>query len=425
MKRHWLKLAFWNTSEVLLTRFGDAAVTLLLLLLLPTELFAELVLNQAFIAPLMILFISPSNIIYREFARWKEAGASGMRQRLYALRLYGIIAFVAALSGSALILAARGELERFWPFVWAWSLMLGIFLCGADREFLRLSLRVREVSFVTMLQKVLLIAGLSICFTLPGGATLRGLALSALASQALSALISYRLTQREIDAQGVGDGRRIPVMETLRTGFREFALWQHCAGVLWGWTLIMDLYFLGLAHLPAFHIGLYATAVKVANFASVIPQALNNLFSIWVARKSTNPSKQEGKWLVISTALAVLSTVTAAGVIHVSSPWILELFSRGRWTADDQEQIRSWLFWILIALSVLSIPANLISWAGLRKSMRKLLIQVYVPTAAVSAAVYFVLIRNAEFSGAARGTVCAAVIYAFFSLFFVIRHRRE
>jgi hypothetical protein len=156
--------------------------------------------------------------------------------------------------------AAAGAAE-LWALVWAFFLFLAPQIAGADRELLRLELRLRALNWLTLGQKGILLAGTFAAIRyfedpLPPLAAMSLLA-ALLPALAARALVEGRWSAHPRPPQGM-TARRF-----LGGVFSEFTLWQHAAGIVLGWIQTMDVFFLNLFGLPAREIGLYGSVLKV------------------------------------------------------------------------------------------------------------------------------------------------------------------
>jgi hypothetical protein len=125
-KSAWFKYGFWNTLEHGLIRVSDALTSIVLLWALSAETFSMLALAQAFVAPLLLLFVSPETVLYRDFGRWEAQGADLLASRIRALRLFAwgkaqIALFLSV--GIAFVLpGTNGYWIRFSAVIWAFAL---------------------------------------------------------------------------------------------------------------------------------------------------------------------------------------------------------------------------------------------------------------------------------------------------------------
>lgn len=183
--------------------------------------------------------------------------------------------------------------HRFATLLWAILLSLAPQVSGADRAFLRLDLRLRELNAVTLIQKVGLLGGTAAAlFFAPGNLwCLVAVAASALL---LSAFFAYRFAARGLPRDAELKLRTFP--ETLES-LRGFSIWSHFSGVVLGWVQTMDLYFLGMFGLPAREAGLYAACLKLANLSYALPSALSraNIFSILDGAAKRDDARGRGR----------------------------------------------------------------------------------------------------------------------------------
>jgi O-antigen/teichoic acid export membrane protein len=158
----WFKHGFLNTLEHGLTRVADAATSLVLLWVLSPELFSSLALAQAMVAPALLFFISPETVLYRDFAKWREEGTNAVAARLHAFGRFAVgkgqFAFVLALV-LAFVPTAATYLDCLCALIWAFALALAPQLSGPEREFLRLSLRLKTLNLISLTQKCFLLGG--------------------------------------------------------------------------------------------------------------------------------------------------------------------------------------------------------------------------------------------------------------------------
>lgn len=413
MKSRWLKHGFWNTTENGLTRVLDAASTLFLLWVLSPEKFSELAIAQAIVAPCLLFFISPETTLYRDYGDWEKQGPNALASRMFALRAFNwfkvVILFVLAW-----IISRTGP--SFWVLVWAFSITLTPQIVGADREFIRINLELKTLNLLTSYQKISLFLGTGIV-AFGFSSRFELLAIVSIVSLMTTAALGKSVSDRILKKKGATsaalageDG--VPPLKTLADSFRSFSLWRHFLGVLQSWILTMDLFFLGVFAYPARGIGLYSTVVKICNFTQTIPFALSNLFAVWVSKRSqedgNDREKQELKKL---TGLVVFGNILQAVVLLLIVPWIFNLFSHGRWTPSEMNEMKKWLIWLMTGNMILSSSVLYGHWLLVRTSAMNLLLQVYVPWAILALGIYSGGIYYQGFSSAAVACVPVALIY--------------
>jgi hypothetical protein len=278
----WFGHGVWNTLENGLTRVADVAVTVILLRMLPTEVFSGLAFAMAAIAPLLVLFVAPSFMLYRYYGAWKAEGPAALARRLAILRAFGrglgLLAMALSLVAALAFPSPLGHYDRFFAYLWAFSLLMGMHLAGGDREFLRLELRWRALNSITIAQKVLVLGGAAwVGYFAPS--RLDWLALAGFGSMLMSAM----LAQGQVRAILGMPAPRVRLAEArgeLRRMMGDFSLWNHLTGIALNWSQSMDVYFLGFFQVPALALRLYSAALKIANLTLAIPNTAANFYSI-------------------------------------------------------------------------------------------------------------------------------------------------
>lgn len=385
VKRNWIRPAALNILEHSSTRVADAATTLLVLLILDTEVFGRLALAQAWVAPTLFFFVCPENVLYRDFRKWEAEGTSPFNAKLDILRRFAWAKAFVAIGVAAAI--ARGETDFFFALLWAFALSLGPQIFGPDREFLRTSLELGTLNRVNILQKFFLLLGTAAALLIWKG-KVSVLALQACFVVFVFALI-YRARAKAVILRKMGQPfpqREISFWKVIGDSLGSFSLWQHLASVVLNWIETMDLFFLGIFGYPPREVGLYAAALKLANFSKALPMALSNTYSVRLAR--TQDPVNEHRELKISVSVLLVVTLAQAVVLFFVSPWIFEFFSKGRWSTPEISTMRTWFGWILLA-GVLNAPLFVLTaWLYVRTRARDVFLRLYLPLAVVSVFIY-------------------------------------
>ncbi len=425
LKRSWIRTLSWNAIETLGTRIGDALVSIFLIRALLPEVFATLVLAQAYLAPVLLLLISPGNTVYRFFSAWEKEGRQAFAARLLALRVYGRSVWALAAVGSFLA-AKLGWTESWVPWVWAWTLVLGTFLSGADRDFLKLTLRMRAAAVLSLVQK----AALLLAILVWQSERLEYLVLSAIAIQIIVALAAEWGVRRVLKTLPESSRQRPRFRETFRESIGSFAFSNHCANVLTNWGQTLDLFVMGHVGVSPAVIGLYSVAQKFANFAQVVPGLLINTFSVWVSRGTASP-EAERRWLSLGSLGIAAVTALAVGVCYALRTPLLEIASKGRWSAGQFVEVETWLRPLLLALVFQAAIGSMAAWFALRRSMNRLLLWVYIPWFVSAATVTTALVLSVGPDSieaparAAWSVVAHALLLGFWLLVWSLRHRRR
>jgi hypothetical protein len=418
MSREWFRHGFWNTLEQALTRSADALTSLVLIWALHPEGFSQLVLAQAWIAPTLLVFLTPESVVYRDFAEWRRQGPDHVAARVRALRLFSWWKFGAALVASAalapLLPSETPLVSRFWSLLWAYGIALGPQVAGADREFLRMELRLREINVLTVVQKATVLLG-TVGVALLAHGEFAALAAVALLGPAASAILARRVSMLVLRREGAtaeglrGDNGPKP-RDTIVSAILTFSLWNHVATVLTTWVRTMDLFFLGLLGLPARELGLYGAAYKLANLATALPVAATNLFSVWVGRRGSGLTDEKSlvrrmtKWVLAASAAAAVA-------LWLCVPLLFPLLSRGRWTAAETQGTAGWIAWLLVSATLFAAPALVFAWLSLRTSYVRLVREVSLPWTLVALAAYPLAIHFGGSDAAARVGVLVSAVY--------------
>lgn len=409
----WFRHGFLNTMEHGITRVADAGVTFVLIWALPIEVFSRLALAQAWVAPLLLFFVAPETVLYRDFSAWREEGRSSFASKLKFFRLFGWGKGQLALILSAvlpLITASEAPwYERFWTLTWAFALALGPQLSGPDREFLRLSLNLKVLNAVTLYQKLSLLAATFLVARLYP-ARFELLALAAVFSAVSAGILAWYYAKRAMEALPEGPFAPVTSAKDLLTrSLTSFSIWNHLSGVLLNWVQTMDVFVLGWMRFPLREVGLYATALKFANFSTALPLALTNAFGLWTGRKKYGPGER-GVAVRVSFGVAAIGVLQAL-VLGLLAPWFFSVLSQGRWSADDQARMVRWLYWFLAGLVFMSSAFVVNSWLILRADVRMLFFRVYLPWAGFALAAYGIAARIGGLDGTAMLNVGVGLAY--------------
>ncbi|RYZ87968.1 MAG: hypothetical protein EOP06_11775, partial [Proteobacteria bacterium] len=150
MNIRWLKHGLLNTFEQGFTRASDAIFSLALVAVFPPEEFSKLALAQAAVAPLLLFFIAPEAVMYKDFGAWNARGIGYTAANLRGFRIVGWWKAGLAILISAIVASfGSNQSIRFFSMIWAFSLVLMPQIAGPDREYLRLSLNLKQLNFVT------------------------------------------------------------------------------------------------------------------------------------------------------------------------------------------------------------------------------------------------------------------------------------
>jgi len=422
----WWRHGAWNMLEHGVTRAADSLATLLILFLLDTPDFARLALAQAIVAPLLFLSVTPESALYRHYAAWRAEGAQSFEVRLRHYRRFAWAKGPGAVAVSALVapFLPNGQgWSSFFALVWAFGLVLTPQVAGPDREFLRLSLRLRALNAVNVAQQLTLLGGTAAATLLwPGD--LGRLALVPVLSAVLTAMLARREALRALRdpsfaASAPADprwgsreagGTALRFWPFIRDSLRNFSIWNHLQWIATNWVQTMDIFFLGIFALGARDLGLYSAALKLANLSVAAPMALSNLFSVWLGRE-TDENPARGRSLTLRLTSRLAAAIAAQGVVlWLIGPWLVSLFSRGRWSPAEIEGTVVWFRWMLIGYGIYGATGLLQAWLLLRTSARDFCLRVFVVWAAAALVIYATTAALWKTEGTAPANVLVALL---------------
>ena len=425
--RSRLSHGLWNFAEQGLTRALDAALTILLVWLLPKDDFALLAQGQAWVAPCLMFFFSPALMLVRNYREWALESRERQRERLRGLRALGfLLALLALLLSFALawVFPAPSQdwTQKFSLLLWAFSLNAGIYLTGADREMLRMELRTRVVTLITFFQKALLIVGTILAIRLAPG-RFEWLAAASILSFSLASVAASVVLRSLLGrpAKVIPDREEIGIwLRDWRRVFAEFSLPQQLCGVIFNWAQSMDLFFLSLFRVSPSAIGSYAVALKLGNFALAVPQAANQAWIVWSGRKHREPAEEGRMMLRFTWAILVVTALLFVLILGLRDP-LIDLLSRGRWSAAEKADIGSWLQWILLGALLLALSFPINTWLTLRANLRQALLRVYLPWGVTCVVIYAATAAWGGAPAVARANVavaasCLAFLFRFYAL---------
>lgn len=412
-KAAWFKHGFLNTLEQGITRVADGLTTLFLIWFLSPELFSKLAMAQAMTAPLLLFFVAPETVLYRDFSIWKKAGPSSLASRLHVFRAFGYgkgqLAVVISLITGAL-LSGQSYWEWVFSLIWAFSLALAPQIAGPDREFLRLSLQLEALNLISLYQKLVLFVGTVGALQFIGHfaphfntaaigqgshliqlASLAGIAaFSAVSTAVFARAKAIQYLRKEGATETSLKGRDGPGMFlTLTETLKDFSIWQHLQGVILNWVQTMDLFCLGLFHFPARQIGLYASVLKLVNFSNFAPLALTNVFGIWIGRKLPEKGHAGERAQLKRLSFFLFLGVSFQGLIFMGlGPYLIDLLSHGRWAQSEEAQMVQWFNWVLLGNVILTSTYLLSHWALVRSQVLRAFTHVYLPWGVLTLGAY-------------------------------------
>jgi len=429
--RRALRTGLGNVFEHGLMRALDAASTFVLVAALAPEEFARLALAQAYCAPLLLILVSPSAILYRDLASWRSESEKLAGKRIAMLRVGGVAIFAGALTVAALLGTSNGTASAM---VWAMSLHGGMQLLAVDREALRLSHGLKKLSLLTFLHKGGLLGWVAwVGFGFSGNTEQRLIALSAGGLVWLAFL--YLLGRASSPIQPASRAPSFGESWAFTWhSLRDFNLWSHGAGVIQSTIQSLDLTFAGFFGVPANSIGLYAVVLKLSNLTLAVPNALVNTYAIQVSRAGTGSDDQLWRQKTLGySGLLVLAMALQALVMIWLFPWMTETLARGRWGAQEQALQGQWGTWVLAGQALAAggfLFTSYLSMRGRRVGgMRGLFFSYYLWLFSGAAIAYGVAVMAGTEEGAldrlALANVVVGGIQGFLPLALFLRESRS
>lgn len=384
-----------NLSDHLVNRVIDAGIGVLLLVFLSVEDFSSLALAQAAIAPTLLFFVAPESILYRDFLGLTS-------ERFSAIRKFAWFKIVIAIAlGFGLSFVSGLRLEYF---LWGYCLAVGPQLLGPLKEYLRLSLKLKELQISNLLYKILLLLG--VCVILGGlKASFEWIVGWAWGCTILAwGFLRLQCAKLRNDPKrsifGFSDLKSD--WNELTSVLRDFSGWAHIQGVFQGWVQTLDLLTLGWVGAPTRLVGLYAAALKIANFSLVVCVSLGNLFSVKLARTEWGHSgvvKNEKDELGVKSFTFFGIGMGIAAVGTLLAPWVFRALSRGKYSEVDIETLSRLLGIFLLSYAVLGATVIPSTWLTLRGHVQQTVKWIYVPWFLISLGIYY----GASLKGVAMG----------------------
>ncbi|MBI3534118.1 MAG: hypothetical protein HY072_01350 [Deltaproteobacteria bacterium] len=413
-----------NALEHVLTRCGDALAALILLWALPIEVFSKLAIAQAIIAPFLLFYVAPEIVLYKDYTLWKTQGSFTLITKINALRTFGwlkiIFSILIAICLTIVFKKDETFFNRFCIFLWALFLPILPQIYGADREFLRLDLQLKKINFLAIYQKLTLLLG-TLFYVKYWPSQIPLLTLICIFSGLTTALIAKYMTYRALEQY------RLDSQQTFSQKFqvvfkiiKEFSFWQHLSGIIQNWVQTMDLFVLGIFGFPIRTVGLYAAILKLANFSYMIPMTLSNTFLVWIGRRSKEALEQEKKILSRGTVWLIMTNILQFFLFLILAPFIIKIFSHGRWSGEEQSLMFNWIKWILGGAVLFSSCFLFSSWLMVRDNVYKVFIKIYLPWGVASLVVY----SSAAYFGGLKWVAIANVPVALIFCVNLLRIRR-
>ena len=385
---------FFNTLEYGVTRFLDGATSMLLIWSMPTERYSVIAVGQAVVTLWLVFFVSPSNALIKNYSFWKKYSESLWLKRLQIFRRYGW-----AMIGLSIFIAAvlarfhhfgEGYSDRFYSMARAFFLFYFALSCGVDREYLRMELDLKVLNLFTVYQKLFAFLGcLFVLRTDPSRIDL--LALVAVLSIVSTALFVQLYVNKKIKKSLIIENvqnKSVDCPLSVKVSILQHAIWPHLSAYIWIWIQSLDLLYLEWFGYSSKTTGLYGAGLKISNLSMAIPFALSTYITILLGRKKTVEKKSDLKTLLFSMKWGAIASVVQFCVLYLLLPQIIEIFSRGRWSLEERNDLRNWIIWILASGVLMNLTFLMSNWLLVRAQVKLVFYKAYLPWAVFSLVVY-------------------------------------
>jgi hypothetical protein len=176
---------------------------------------------------------------------------------------------------------------------------------------------------------------------------------------------------------------------TLREAIGSFSVWTHVIGVLHTWILTLDLFLLSqLKLVGAAGLGVYGIALKISNLSLALPQALSNLFWVWLGQNQIPNSRSEKKQLWLFSGVLLFLSLVQGFILWAVASYALK-YSKGIAGQEVEFLKDSLLPPILLGTCLISGTFLFHTYVQLRARPERQLYRVYVPWLLMSVATYY------------------------------------
>jgi hypothetical protein len=370
---------------------------------------------QAWASLSLLFFLSPEAVFFRDYGHWVKEGPGALTARVRAVRWFSWLKVPVFLLLSAALAGFSGKgFDFFCALVWAFSIVLGPQITGADREFLRVDLELRVLNIATFFQKTTLLGGTAFVAWWTGG-NLPILALVAFSSLVLSMGLCWALARSALKRKGeLHADAKFSSWGFIWHVLKDFTIWNNLCGNIWGWMIAADVLFLSWTGLSERSIGLYSSALKLANLSFALPTALQSVFMIWIGRKAAEkhhaksifPPELNRIW-----PFYALVVVAQAALLAIGAPYVLLYISKQKWSAEELVTVQHCFYWAMGAAVLVSFGSLHQYWFILRTSTRRFFWTAMLPWGISGAALMTILCFSRGIPGALWAKQGVAVLY--------------
>lgn len=421
------KLFLFSFADEVISRLSRYLGIFILIHLLSRETIGILGIATGYIALLSYLFISPENILLRDFPRDKRN-----RKRL----MHKISAYINFwVLKSAVVMTVSGLV---FLFLSKESLVLGVvFLAIAVQRLLEqlsdliqlvfyVDFKQKKVTFINFFYSLILLALFILLLVKPGLYTY--LAIVVLGELALS-LVWYTLLKRDYNFSY----HYVTLwIKSVKRDIMDFALWHQL-----GRAVINFLQNIGPAILSFFAglaaVGDYTIALKIANVFLITPQLLQKSNLIHFSYEMPPASFEEDTNLPFGKKLFLPKTLRYYLVVHglISCVYLIAFALMGKFfifyflTRQNVDSIWSLALLLLAGIGIYHLSRPFLDLASARFSLKESFFKIYLPVFVASIPVFSFLAKYFGVWGLAYGSIASYMLLFVLGAIFTLKRTRK
>lgn len=405
------------------TRGLDALFSIFLIRQLPLNWLGALVTYQSWVAIILIFFPAFEVLYYRNYAQYLKQNTLSQQIAVFIkinqLKLVSLILIALALSG--LPLKDLPYSLKLAALLLALALPFSQALYGVFRESLRFEQQQTKVVYITLAQKIGLIASVAVLYWLQQPLIFIGSALSILL---LFYFVWQRTAHKTIAAfQTLPPTALSSLYQKILYDFKDSVLWIHLVGASMAAVQSLDVYFLAKnSTINLEQLALYSLALKAANFFQIIPLAITQALGVWLGRNPKN-SQQEFKTVhqtfLVFLICALLVWLFAQGL---ALPF-LSFLAHHRFNDQALTLAQNYFNAILVGVLLQTLAFAHGTFLTSRSSVQPLFMKVFLPWSLLSILIYAAAARQG-LAATASSNIIVGALYCLGQLVFYYRYRR-
>ncbi len=421
------KLFLFSFADEVISRLSKYFGIFILIHLLTRETVGILGIATGYIALLSYLFISPENILLRDFPRDKR-NKKHLMHKISAYINFWVLKSIVVMAISALIFL----------FLSKEDLVLGIvfFALAVQRLLEQFSDLIQLIFYVDFKQKKVTVINFYFSLVLltlfiilvikPGIYTY--LAIVVLGQLALSltwfALLKsdYNFSYHYVTLW----------VKSIKKDIMDFALWHQ-----FGRGVINFLQNIGPAILSFFAglaaVGDYTIALKIANVFLITPQLLQKSNLVHFSHEMPPASMEEDTSLPFGKKLFLPKTLRYYLAVHgtISIFYLIAFFLLGKFfifyflTRQNVDSIFKITLILLAGIGIFHLSRPFLDLASARFSLKESFFKIYLPVLIASIPAFFFLAKYFGVIGLAYGSIASYVLLFVLGAAFIVKHTRK